>query len=224
MLTYEELLNKYNTALDEIERLKKENAELRSKFGIAESEPSFVDDNSSCGIDKYSSPYEKIKLFRSLFKGRDDVFARRWYGKTSGKSGYQPVCENEWAEGLCDKRAYKCATCPNRKLLPLSNEEIYRHLSGKDEYCRDVVGIYPMLTDETCFFICADFDGDDFEKDVSACIPTRKHIHFRKQEGRCSGIRAAFSSHIGYRAKCKRNTGLSDICSLSPFFQFLYQG
>ena len=83
-----------------------------------------------------------------MFCGREDVFARRWYSKTTEKSGYQPVCENEWADGLCDKRKYKCSVCPNRKLSPLTDKDIYKHLEGKDYYGKDVIGIYPMLVDD----------------------------------------------------------------------------
>ncbi len=119
-------------------------------------------------INKYSSSKEKIELYRSLFKGREDVFARRWQSTTSCKSGYQPVCVNEWAEGLCDKRKYKCANCPNRVLKSLTDEDIYKHLESKEGLARDVIGIYPMLQDETCHFLCADFDDDSFEKDVTA--------------------------------------------------------
>ena len=114
----------------------------------------------------YSSVEIKIRLFRKLFSGREDVFARRWYSNTTGKSGYQPVCENEWADGICDKKAFKCSVCPNRKLLPLSNKAVYNHLAGKDKYVRDIIGIYPMLPDDTCRFLCADFDEAEFEKDV----------------------------------------------------------
>lgn len=116
----------------------------------------------------YNSFVEKIAFFRSLFAGREDVFARRWYSKTTGKSGYQPVCENEWVPGLCDKKTYKCADCPNRQLHPLDYEAIFAHLAGKDEYGRDVVGVYPMLTDDTCRFLAADFDEENFKDDVSA--------------------------------------------------------
>lgn len=49
---------------------------------------------------------ERVELFRSLFKGREDVFARRWFSKATGKSGYQPVCINEWDRHLCDKKKY----------------------------------------------------------------------------------------------------------------------
>ena len=98
----------------------------------------------TAAVNKYSSSKERIELFRSLFKGREDVFARRWQSTTSGKSGYQPVCENEWAEDLCDKRKYKCANCPNRMLKPLTDEDVYKHLEGKDGLARDVIGIYPI--------------------------------------------------------------------------------
>lgn len=83
------------------------------------------------------------------------MFARRWYSKTLDKSGYQPVCEKEWIEEFCHKKKFKSSACPNRKLMALTDKDIYRHLSEKDLYGRAVVGIYPMLPDETyLFFIC----------------------------------------------------------------------
>lgn len=106
---------------------------------------------------------EKVELFQGLFKGREDVFARRWYSDTAKKSGYQPVCEREWNREFCDKRRYKCSECPNRKFAPLSYEHIFNHLAGKDAYGRDVVGLYPMLTDNTCYFLCTDFDDKSCE-------------------------------------------------------------
>lgn len=161
----------YNDLEQEVERLRRENAslkaelsELRSRYGVEDTPKEVsietVHVEQSGGINKYSTPDEKIALFRSLFVGRTDVFAKRWYSKSSEKSGYQPVCGNEWEPGLCDKRKFKCAQCPNRKLMQLTDNDIYRHLSGKDEYGRDVVGIYPMLTDETCHFCCIDFDKE----------------------------------------------------------------
>lgn len=106
---------------------------------------------------------EKVELFQGLFKGREDVFAKRWYSDTSKKSGYQPVCEREWNREFCDKRKYKCSECPNRKFAPLSYEYIFNHLAGKDVYGRDVVGLYPMLNDNTCCFLCTDFDDKSCE-------------------------------------------------------------
>ena len=160
---YRELLLRYN-------ELERENRRLRQQLGLTETNNEIIGHSAIevATVHKYSSSNEKIALFRSLFLGREDVFARRWQSTTSSKSGYQPVCENEWAEGLCDKRKYKCANCPNRILKPLTDEDVYKHLEGKDGLARDVIGIYPMLQDETCHFLCADFDDESFEKDVSA--------------------------------------------------------
>ena len=118
------------------------------------------------------SVQEKLDLFSSLFRGRMDVFARRWYSASTGKSGYQPVCHNEWSFGLCDKKQHKCAECPNREFEPLTSEQIYRHLEGKDELARDVIGLYSILEDNTCYFLCADFDDKNcehgYQEDVRA--------------------------------------------------------
>ena len=167
MLSYDELLNKYNLLLKENEDLKTQVDDLKQRLGIVKTEERVVE-GIGTGIDKFSPASKKVALYRSLFCGREDVFARRWHSKTTGKGGYQPVCENEWTEGLCDKRKYKCSACPNRKLSPLTDEDIYKHLEGKDAFCRDVIGIYPLLTDETCYFLCADFDDEEYEKDVLA--------------------------------------------------------
>lgn len=160
--SYEELLEKYNLLLEENRNLKREIAILCGQSKITENNK----DEKIVSVNKFSLPQEKIKLYRSLFRGREDVFARRWYSKNSDKSGYQPVCANEWDRALCDKKKYKCSTCPNRRLAALTDKDIYKHLSGKDIYGRDVVGVYPMLNDETCYFLCADFDEENFQKDV----------------------------------------------------------
>ena len=81
-------------------------------------------------VHRHSSPEAKIALFRSLFRGRDDVYPRRFESRKTGKSGYQPACGNEWDRVLCDKRRVKCPECPNRRFLPLTDEVIRRHLSG----------------------------------------------------------------------------------------------
>ena len=166
--TYKDLLEKYNRILEENKNLKAELALLKGEDSLFMPKKSTSPTAPISAINKHSSPEEKIQLFRSLFKGREDVFARRWYSKTLDKSGYQPVCENEWNEEFCDKKKYKCSACSNRKLMALTDKDIYKHLSGKDSYGRDVVGIYPMLADETCLFLCADFDEENFKSDVTA--------------------------------------------------------
>lgn len=109
---------------------------------------------------------DKISLFRSLFFGRQDVYARRWES-SQGKSGYSPVCENEWREGICEKPRVKCAACSQRKLVPLTDQAIYDHLAGKH-----VVGLYPLLDDDSTRLLAADFDKGEWKEDASAFVAT----------------------------------------------------
>ena len=115
-----------------------------------------------------SSSQEKIALFLELFHGRDDVYAKRWYNYKTQKSGYTPACRNEWAHGICDKKKVRCPDCPNREFIALTPEIIRAHLIGRDEFCRDVAGIYPLLPDDTTWLLCADFDDGDWQADVHA--------------------------------------------------------
>jgi hypothetical protein len=119
-----------------------------------------------------TSPAEsKIALFRSLFQGREEVYPIRFESQKTGRSGYSPACANEWVRGLCEKPRVKCAACPQRKLLPVTDEVIRRHLSGMDERARPfVMGVYPMLLDETCRFLALDFDGDEWRSDAQAVL------------------------------------------------------
>jgi len=81
----------------------------------------------------HSSPQEaKIRLFRGLFHGRDDVFPRRFESAATGKSGYQPVCRNEWRPGRCAKPKVKCVDCAYREFVPVTDDTIRNHLSGYD--------------------------------------------------------------------------------------------
>ena len=121
---------------------------------------------------------EKVTLFQSLFRGREDIFARRWFSNKTGKSGYQPVCLNEWDSEYCNKTKYKCSDCPNRKLKPLEYEDYYKHLEGKDPNGKDVIGVYAILPDDNCNFLCCDFDDKNcehgFQEDVKAYIEVCK--------------------------------------------------
>ena len=130
-------------------------------------------DTKDAAVHHHSSPAAKIALFRSLFRGRDDVYPRRFESRKSGKSGYQPACANEWARGLCEKPKVKCVACPHRRFLPVTNEVIHWHLAGRDDDGRDfVMGVYPMLQDETCFFLAADFDKTHWQEDAGGILET----------------------------------------------------
>ena len=119
-------------------------------------------------FNKYAAPDQKIALFRSLFIGREDVYAKRFYNLKKGTSGYVPACANEWVQGVCDKKRYKCAECPNKSFTAVNNRVLFNHLKGNDEFCRDVIGTYVMLPDETTRFLAIDFDEESWQEDVSA--------------------------------------------------------
>jgi superfamily II DNA or RNA helicase len=124
-------------------------------------------------VHQHSAADAKIRLFRSLFRGRDDVYPRRFESRKTGKSGYAPACGNEWVRGICEKPRIKCAECQYRQFLPLTDEVIRWHLSGFDRAGEPfVAGIYPMLQDETCFFLAIDFDKEGWREDSRAYIET----------------------------------------------------
>src|SRR6058998_2719172 len=128
-------------------------------------------------VHQLSSSDEKIALFRSLFRGCEDVYPRRFESRTTGKSGYAPACANEWVRGVCEKPKIKCAECPNRRFLPVTDEVVRWHLSGQDGQRRDfVMGVYPMLLDETCFFLAVDFDGESWQADAGAFVETCRRL------------------------------------------------
>jgi len=128
-------------------------------------------------VTQLSSPEAKVALFRSLFRGRDDVYPRRFESRRTGKSGYAPACANEWVHGICEKPRVKCAECPNRRFISLSERVIRWHLSGHDDAGQPfVAGVYPMLLDETCCFLAIDFDKQHWTEDALAFLETCRRM------------------------------------------------
>lgn len=124
-----------------------------------------------------SLPEAKVRLFRALFCGREDVYARRYVSAKSGKSGYSPACAVEWSNGLCDKKRVACAVCPNRRFLPLDDETIRMHLVGRDARSRDfTVGCYPLLPDDTVKFAAIDLDRGSWRSDSASICEVLKEI------------------------------------------------
>ncbi|MEO0314038.1 MAG: hypothetical protein RI928_494 [Pseudomonadota bacterium] len=111
------------------------------------------------------SAAQKIALFRRLFRGRTDAYPVRWESQASGKSGYAPACANEWRANVCEKPRIKCSDCSNRLLIPLSDAVIYDHLAGEH-----TIGIYPILEDDSCYFLAVDFDESDWRDDALAFL------------------------------------------------------
>lgn len=133
---------------------------------------------TSSEVHLHSPPEGKIALFRSLFRGREDVYPRRFESRTTGKSGYSPACGNEWVRGICEKPRVKCATCQHRQFLPVTDDSIRWHLSGMDASGSDfTAGVYPMLLDESCFFLAMDFDKTHWQQDTTAVLETCRRLN-----------------------------------------------
>jgi len=189
--TYEQLLAE-NIALRE------ENLRLRQRLGMEdsnapadhcsqdalaftipehqppESPPSLQPQFPDAAVHHRSSVDDKIDLFMTLFRGREDIYARRYHNQKTGKEGYVPACRNEWVYGVCDKKKNKCGTCPNRSFIPFSRDVVYRHLSGKKADSTDVAGLYPLTKDECCYFLAIDFDDGAWQSDITAFRSTCK--------------------------------------------------
>ncbi len=157
------------TALEtECAKLSAENETLRaiiygkrSGRPLARAEPAALN-AAQISVCHDSSTTDKVSLFRSLFRGRADIYPVRWQSKT-GRSGYSPACGNEWVPGVCEKPRIKCAECPNRAFLSFSEDAIFGHLAG-----RQTLGVYPILQDDTTWFVAADFDGSSWRDDAMA--------------------------------------------------------
>ena len=178
-MNYKELLEKYNLLLSENSRLVRENDKLKAQIektkrrpaekeftgstaekNMLDNEP--TDSASLSGVNNRSDSTSKISLFMSLFKGRDDVYAKKWENKKKTTSGYSPVCLNQWEVGLCGKPKASCSKCANQLYDALDDHVIENHLRGSI-----IVGIYPMLPDETCHFLAMDFDEAGWQDDVT---------------------------------------------------------
>ncbi len=154
---------------DELHRLRNENQRLRrllAEHGIAI--PNEANDGVQPAPARGLSPLapdEKIRLYRGLFRGREDVYAVRWESP-DGRTGYSPKSERDWNAYYAarpDER--KRVDKETRKYLPLTDEVIEGHLKG-----RITAGIYPLLLDETCWFLAADFDKKTWQDDATAFL------------------------------------------------------
>ena len=102
---------------------------------------------------------EHASLLYSYFKGRQDVYSLR-----SSKKGYYTQCNNFWKYGICPKRdgtKIKCQDCSSQDYKELKGRVILQHLRGIKEDCTDVVGLYPLFPDGSCWFLVFDFDNHD---------------------------------------------------------------
>ncbi|MGH9010477.1 MAG: TOTE conflict system archaeo-eukaryotic primase domain-containing protein [Acidimicrobiia bacterium] len=160
----------HSELLAEIDTLRAENARLRALLGFdgraaeivaagwsptlftAEPHTAVAD---PAGVDRSSPRAAKVALFRTLFSGRDDVYALRWENQQSGKSGWGPAVRGGWGN----------ARRPDREYLPFTDEVAERHLAGEVH-----AGLYPLLRGDTCRLLACDFDGPGWVLDSLAYL------------------------------------------------------
>ena len=165
---------------EENQRLRDENARLRrvlAAHGIPV--PQFTPDARPVQTiapaaveNKEDRARKRIALFRSLFRGREDVYARRWENP-DGRSGYSPAALKDWkAINSCRPEDRKKVDRNTRKFLPLTDVIIENHLLGQE-----TIGIYPLLPDETCWFLAVDFDKKTWTDDSRAFLDTCQELN-----------------------------------------------
>ena len=162
--------------IEELRQLREDNARLKAlltSHGIEwEADPPLpvIQSPMPEPVTPRFSSAEKVALFRRLFRGRNDVYPLRWES-AKGTSGYAPACENEWKPGVCHKPKVRCGDCTQRVFLPVTDQVIYDHLSGKH-----TIGVYPLLSDDTCCFLSADFDEEGWKEDARAFTESCKEL------------------------------------------------
>ncbi|MFC1678708.1 DEAD/DEAH box helicase family protein, partial [Elusimicrobiota bacterium] len=161
-----------NKAIQEIARLREENSNLKQQLGLAVAEPpvAYVTKSGELPLQAPALPTvhsdspskEKITLFRTLFRGREDVYAVYWSNERTGKKGYAPACEDPWAARKGQPKKY----------LPLIDDVVSQHLTG-----RNIIGVFPLLQDNTCWFLAGDFDKEGWQLDAVAFLEVCRRHH-----------------------------------------------
>ncbi|MBF5044752.1 restriction endonuclease subunit R [Aggregicoccus sp. 17bor-14] len=146
---------------------------------------------------------EKVRLFRQLFRGRLDVYPTRFVSKRTGKPGYAPACANKFVPGVCQLPAVTCSACTKQAFRPVDDAAVLAHLTGQH-----VMGVYPMLSDETCWLLAADFDKGSWQEDARAFVETaRRHrlpaLVERSRSGKGAHVWFFFSSPVAASAARK---------------------
>lgn len=156
--------------MDELELIEQKIHELKKELAQLEQQKQrlltqeAIDKEAACEM----SPQQKLSIYQSYFKGNTQCYAHRWQNQ-QGRSGYAIACENEWHQGVCGKPKVKCLECPNQAFKPLGDDAMYAHLTGKE-----VVGLYPMLANNTCWLLAVDFDKSDWQEASLAYVEVCK--------------------------------------------------
>jgi hypothetical protein len=146
-----------------IAELEADNAHLRGVLKISEQEgrrpraaPTVMFDAAPGAVTAASPAGEKVAFYVNLFRARSDVYAVRWDSDRTGRGGWMPAVQGGFREGVRPA---------DRHYLPLTEEVVTRHLSGDLE-----IGLYPLLDDDRCHWLAADFDGATAMLDALAYV------------------------------------------------------
>lgn len=153
----------YDSLKSTLDGLRAENERLKAALGCKVGKG----DGSVGSLCQKSPSNQKLALFMQLFRGREDVFAKQWHNANNGKSGFSPVCLNEWSRGVCDKKKYKCQYCPSRRFVPPDSSAFFRHLSGKSPDGSDIIQLYPLMSDDSCYFAALSFFEPAWREDLA---------------------------------------------------------
>lgn len=148
--------------LTEMDQIKKEASAKAQEHLAAE----IVDNHNQ--LNKSIGMSELVALYRELFYGRQDVFAVRWDNEKAGTHGYAPKCKNEWDRNICGKSMRikgACKKCAYKENQEITNQFIQQHFTGTGRNAL-VMGVYPLLEDETCRFLAIDFDKKNWQEEI----------------------------------------------------------
>ena len=171
----EDVLSAFNPSDPESNQLREENTRLKRLLAVhgipipPHSHPCPPHDTAckTPAVEKADRAHKRIALFRSLFRGREDVYAVRWQ-TSDGRAGYSPSALKNWkAINQSRPEDRKKVDRETRIFLPLTDAVVEKHLLGKE-----TAGIYPLLADETCWFLAVDFDKKTWQKDALAFLET----------------------------------------------------
>jgi len=167
-------LNECEQLRAELNQLRQENAQLRadnlrlnsgsSVLRVSEQSANYRAKDTAQSVPT-ANGNSRIKLFQSLFRGREDVYAERWQ-KKDGTINYSPAKLHQWDSHTKTERGkWQCGS--GCQLLPLTEQVLQEHLKGQR-----TVGIYPLLRDETCRLLALDFDDSEWSDDALAFLKT----------------------------------------------------
>ena len=176
MSEWKERLIKYIKSLDETISTEEAERLILTEIGQIKQEASAkVQEHSAYDtvdnrnqLNKSMGMTELVALYRELFYGRQDVFAVRWDNEKAGTYGYAPKCKNEWDRNICGKSMRikgACKKCTYKENQEITDQFIQQHFTGAGRNAL-VMGIYPLLEDETCRFLAIDFDKKNWQEEI----------------------------------------------------------